>query len=69
MCSAHLRWDLHGQTPDPYYERKVVEGLVEPTWDWMSDAEAHALLNGRYKGDGRRIDQWTLPEGPIGIDL
>lgn len=54
-------------TPDPYYEEKVVRGLTQPTWDWMSESEAHALLNGRYKGDGRRIDQWVLPE-PLLID-
>lgn len=69
LCSAHLNWHLRGSTPDPYYHRKVVEAKVQPTWDWMSDAEAHALLNGRYRGDGRRIDQWVLPEGGLGIDL
>lgn len=53
--------------PDPYYEQKVVRGLVTPTWDWMSDTEAHALLNGRIRGDGRRIDSWVAGD-PLLID-
>lgn len=54
--------------PDPYYEEKVVRGLIAPTWDWMSESEGAALLNGRYRGDGRRLDQWVTAD-PIGIDL
>lgn len=57
-----------GVSPDPFYERKIVEGLKSPTWDWMSDSEANAVVNGRYRGDGRRLDQWTIPEGPMHID-
>jgi hypothetical protein len=68
LCSAHTRWELRQQRPDAYYERKVVLGLIEPTWDWMSDAEANALLNGRYRGDGRRLDQWVSGD-PIGVEL
>jgi hypothetical protein len=68
LCSAHTRWALRQQQPDAYYERKVVLGLIEPTWDWMSDAEANALLNGRYRGDGRRLDQWVSGD-PIGVEL
>lgn len=44
--------------PDRTYERKIVEGLLQPTFDWMSDEEAEVLLSGRYRGDGRRLDQW-----------
>lgn len=67
MCLAHLNWQIRGTTPDQFYERKVVLGLIEPTWDWMSDAEASALLNGRYRGDGRRLDQWVTAD-PLGVD-
>lgn len=62
-----MRWDLTGALPDPYYHEKVVRGLVEPTWDWMSESEAHAVLNGRYRGDGRRLDQWVSAD-PVGLD-
>jgi hypothetical protein len=55
-------------TPDPYYHRKVVAGLVSPTWDWMSKAEAEMVLNGRYRGDGRRLDQWVAGD-PVGLDV
>jgi hypothetical protein len=68
-CSAHTQWETRGTRPDRYYEEKVVKGYIEPTWDWMSEHEAHALINGRYRGDGRRIDQWVLPEGPMGVEL
>jgi hypothetical protein len=43
-------------------------GLTEPTWDWMSESEADALLNGRYRGDGRRLDQWIAGD-PLGVEL
>jgi hypothetical protein len=33
----------------------------------MSASEAHAVLNGRYRGDGRRIDQYVMDD-PLGID-
>lgn len=68
LCLAHEFWVTHGVTPDRFYEEKVVKGLKEPTWSWMTPAEANAVINGRYKGDGRRIDQWTIDEGPMQID-
>jgi hypothetical protein len=67
-CSAHTQWEIRGTTPDSYYERKVVLGLVQPTWDWMTDEEAEILLNGRYRGDGRRLDAWVAGD-PIGVEL
>jgi predicted FMN-binding regulatory protein PaiB len=58
---------MRGRTPDPYYEEKVSRGLTVPTWDYMTAAEAHAVLNGRYRGDGRRIDQY-VNDDPLGIN-
>lgn len=58
---------LRGKTPDPYYEEKVVRGLLTPTWEYLSPAEAEAVLNGRYRGDGRRIDQYVVDD-PLGLD-
>ena len=69
LCSAHDHWGRFGVTPDRYMEEKIVKCLKEPQFDWISDAEAHAIINGRYRGDGRRIDQWTVPEGPMEIDV
>lgn len=69
LCSSHYRWSLQPDKPvDPYYERKIVEGLLEPTWDWMDRHESHALLNGRYRGDGRRIDLWVTAD-PLSVEL
>ena len=62
LCSAHWNWKELGTKPDPSYERKVMTRLITPTWDWMTDSESRAVLNGRYRGDGRRIDQWVLHE-------
>lgn len=68
-CSAHLYWHAAGVTPNRYFEEKIVRGLITPGWDWMTESETHAVINGRYRGDGRRIDQWTVPEGPMEIDM
>lgn len=68
LCSAHLRWELTSTQPDPYYHEKIVRGLTTPTWDWMSEHEAHAVINGRYRGDARRLDQWVTGD-PVGIDV
>jgi hypothetical protein len=57
----------HRVQPDAYYERKVALGLTTPTWDWMSESEAEMTLNGRYRGDGRRLDQWVTGD-PLLID-
>lgn len=54
--------------PDRYYEQKLVQGSITPTWDYMTDTEANAVVNGRYRGDGRRLDQWISDE-PMGIIL
>lgn len=59
LCSAHWYWLTKEITPDKSYEMKVMTLLIEPTWDWMTEAEAHAVIQGRYKGDGRRLDSWV----------
>lgn len=69
FCSAHEHWERNGVKPDGYLEEKIVKCLKQPQADWISEAEAHAIINGRYRGDGRRIDQWTIPEGPMEIDV
>ena len=61
-------WFATASRPDPYYERKVVLGLTEPVADYLSETEAQAVLNGRYRGDGRRIDQYVSHD-PLGIEL
>lgn len=47
---------------------KVSRGLITPTPDWMSDSELNAIVNGRYRGDGRRIDQYVAGD-PMLIDV
>lgn len=49
-------------TPDPSYEQKIAMGLIQPTFEYMTDSEAEATVNGRYRGDGRRLDQFVTDE-------
>ena len=68
-CSAHRFWEDAGVTPDRYYHEKIAKGLTTPTWDWMTDAEGNAVINGRYRGDGRRIDQYIGAMEPMRLDV
>lgn len=54
--------------PDLYYERKVVLGLVQPAASFMTPSELHAVVQGRYRGDGRRIDRYVSFD-VLAIDL
>jgi hypothetical protein len=54
--------------PDPSYERKLVEGVIQSSWDTLSDTQANALLNGRYRGDARTLDDYVTDE-PVGIEI
>lgn len=68
LCSQHLFWDEHPNAHvDPYYHEKIAKGIVKPSFDWMTEAESATLLNGRYRGDGRRLDQWVAGD-PLLID-
>ncbi len=68
FCTAHEHWNRIGATPDPTYHEKIVKGLTSPTWDYMSPSEGNAVINGRYRGDGRRLDQWVAGD-PMLISL
>ncbi|HEY8060268.1 MAG TPA: hypothetical protein VID94_16005, partial [Acidimicrobiales bacterium] len=56
LCLFHFnvifddRWQRKtaaGGRPDAYYEEKLVLGLLQPTWDYMTESEAKAVLYGR----------------------
>ena len=59
---------MRGVTPDPSYEEKICRGLIQPTFEYMTDSEAEATVNGRYRGDGRRMDQF-VHDDPMMIDV
>jgi hypothetical protein len=44
---------------DPYYHRKVVQGLLEPTNGYLEQVEIDALFAGRKRNDGRRLDHYV----------
>lgn len=56
------------KVPDRCYEEKIVRNLLQPTWSYLTDTEAEASVNGRYRGDGRRLDLYVTDDG-MGIDL
>jgi hypothetical protein len=68
LCRYH--WHLavsidSGDRPtvDPYYHRKVLAGLLSPSWG-ISDAQHRAVLETTEpKSDGRPSDAWVIPEG------
>lgn len=45
-----------------------MKGLLQPTFEYISASEAEAVVNGKYRGDGRRLDSWIAGE-PMMIDL
>lgn len=67
LCLVHQHFERTGGTPDRYWHQKVVTGLITPTVEWMNQAELNAIINGRYRGDGRRIDQYITGD-PLMID-
>lgn len=60
LCAFHLETINTNVTPDPDYERAVVEGRREPIQARLSESEMTALISGRYRGDGRRLDQFCV---------
>lgn len=69
LCRSHQRWLDLGVQPDPFYEQKIVLGLLQPVDAYLTETEIEAGLNGRYRGDGRRLDVYCPPEGPLGVKL
>lgn len=45
-----------------------MKGLLQPTWSYLSESEAEAVLNGRYRGDGRHLDSHISSE-PLMVNL
>ena len=68
MCTVHRFFLESGREPDRYWHEKVVNGWITPTVDWMNESEMNAVVNGRYRGDGRRIDQYIAGD-PLLIDV
>lgn len=67
LCVFHLEVTELGTTPDPAYHRAVVLGEKQPIQAFLSRSEMEALINGRYRGDGRRLDAYVTAD-PIGYE-
>ena len=65
LCHVHIDFDgagrnVHtGRPADRYWHEKVTKGLITPTARALSPSEIHATVNGRSRGDGRRLDAYT----------
>lgn len=66
LCAAHLEWAERNLWPDPAYELAVVRGKT-PIQAVLTETEMDAVVNGRYKGDGRRLDAYVTAD-PIGFE-
>lgn len=44
---------------DCYYHTKVRAGLLEPLDAILTPAELEATMDGRFRGDGRRLDAYV----------
>ncbi|MBA3403979.1 MAG: sigma-70 family RNA polymerase sigma factor [Gemmatimonadaceae bacterium] len=66
LCGLHAEMRDRDIRPDPEYHRKVVSGEKEPIQSKLSATEMESTINGRYKGDGRRLDQWVTE--PLGFE-
>jgi hypothetical protein len=64
-CEFHERWMgriRRGVHPDESYHRKIVEGLLQPTWSYLTEVEANTTLRGRRHQDGRRLDLYVVDD-------
>lgn len=53
---------------DRYYHEKIVKGLVQPAGSYLTRSQLHAVVSGRYRGDGRKVDAYVLYD-PLDIHL
>lgn len=67
LCAAHLEWIEGGVSPDTSYHQAVVEGRREPIQARLEQSEMDALVYGRYRGDGRRLDAYTTYDPLTGL--
>lgn len=68
LCAAHLEWLERPVDPDPEYERAVVLGEKEPVQARFTRSEMDAVVWGRYRGDGRRLDAYVSFD-PLEVEL
>jgi hypothetical protein len=50
------------QQVDDSYERAVIEGRIQPVQARLTKSEMDSLIGGRYRGDGRRLDIYTVAD-------
>jgi hypothetical protein len=55
-CSYHLN---HVGPHDRSYHEKIAKNILQPADSYLSQTEIDATMNGRYRGDGRRLDPYV----------
>ena len=66
LCSFHVFQSETGIVPEPGWHERLVRG-GRNLYDHHTETELEALVNGRYRGDGRRIDQFVNGMDPLGF--
>lgn len=67
LCSFHAFQSDTGIVPDVAWHERLLRG-GRNIYDDLTETEMVALVNGRYRGDGRRIDQYVNGMDPVGWD-
>ena len=65
ICASHTFWFRTGIEPVHEYHLQVLAG-GRAILEFLTEPECEALVNGRYRGDGRRIDIYTSQD-PLGF--
>lgn len=50
------------------YHQKLADRLLQPVDTYLSPAELHAIIDGRYRGDGRPVDKYVMYD-PLLMDF
>lgn len=53
---------------DRSYHEKIAKNLLQPVGTYLTESEILATMNGRYRGDERRLDVYVSHD-PLNIDL
>ncbi len=62
---AALVWNSASRSEKVLFRREknfscAARNLAQPAAAYLSEAQLHAVIGGRYRGDGRKVDAYVL---------